>query len=116
MNSTLFFIGRKLAAQTVFTVSSLSYVKQVINSIFIQEVTVSEVRATILSLKNSIPGWDEFQTFIAKRSIDNYIIPLTHIVNRCFTERVFPSELKLAKVVPIFKAGASNKITNYRPI
>ena len=29
---------------------------------------------------------------------------------------MFPSELKLAKVVPIFKAGASNKITNYRPI
>ena len=28
---------------------------------------------------------------------------------------MFPSELKLAKVVPILKAGASNKITNYRP-
>ena len=112
MNSTLFFvsIGRKLSAETVSTVSPLSYVKQVINSIFIQEVTVSEVRTTILSLKNSSP------TFIAKRSIDNCIIPLTHIVNKCFSEGVFPSELKLAKVVPIFKAGASNKIPNYRPI
>ena len=29
---------------------------------------------------------------------------------------MFPSEQKLAKVVPIFKAGASNKITNYGPI
>ena len=29
---------------------------------------------------------------------------------------VFPSELKLAKVVPIFKSGDSSKITNYRPI
>ena len=31
-------------------------------------------------------------------------------------EGVFPSELKLAKVVPIFKAGESDKVTNYRPI
>ena len=28
----------------------------------------------------------------------------------------FPSELKLAKVVPIFKSGDSRKISNYRPI
>ena len=74
-----------------------------INSIFIQEVTVSEVRTTILSLKNSSPGWAEFPTFIAKRSIDNYIIPLTYLVNKCFSDGVFPSELKLAKVVPILK-------------
>ena len=45
-------------------------------------------------------------TFIAKRSIDNYIIPLTHNINKCISEGVFPSELKLAKVVPIFKAAA----------
>ena len=31
-------------------------------------------------------------------------------------EGVFPSELKLAKVVPIFKSGESDKVTNYRPI
>ena len=29
---------------------------------------------------------------------------------------MFPSELKLARVVPIFKAGDSSALTNYRPI
>ena len=43
-------------------------------------------------------------------------MPLTHVINKSLKEGVFPSELKLAKVVPIFKAGATNKITNYRPI
>ena len=43
-------------------------------------------------------------------------MPLTHIINKSLKEEVFPSELKLAKVAPIFKAGATNKITNYRPI
>ena len=41
---------------------------------------------------------------------------LTHIINKSLKEGVFPSELILAKVVPIFKAGATNKMTNYRPI
>ena len=31
-------------------------------------------------------------------------------------EGVFPLELKLARVVPLFKSGDSSQITNYRPI
>ena len=42
-------------------------------------------------------------------------MPLTYIVNMSLMEGVFPSELKLEKVVPIFKAGESDKVTNYRP-
>ena len=33
-----------------------------------------------------------------------------------FMEGVFPSELKLAKVVLIYKSGNSTKMSNYRPI
>ena len=29
---------------------------------------------------------------------------------------MFPSELKLARVVPLLKSGDSSQITNYRPI
>ena len=55
-------IGRKLSEEIVSTVSPLSYVNQVNHSIFIEEVSVTEVRTTILSLNNSTPGWDEFPT------------------------------------------------------
>ena len=104
-NNFFVSIGRKLSEGIVSTN----------DSIFI-EVSVTEVRTTILSLNNSTPGWDEFPTFVAKKSIDNYIMPLTHVINKSLKEGVIPSELKLAKVVPIFKAGATNKITNYGPI
>ena len=37
-------------------------------------------------------------------------------MNRSFIEGIFPKELKLARGVPIYKAGNSTSITNYRPI
>ena len=41
---------------------------------------------------------------------------MTYLINRSFTEGVFPEELKLAMVVPILKAGDPRQIANYRPI
>ena len=67
-------------------------------------------------MKNSSAGWDEIPAYVTKRCIDVYIEPLPHIIDKSFKEGIFPSELKLAKVVPIFKTGESRKITNYRPI
>ena len=45
--------------------------------------------------------------------VDSFIEPLTFLINS-FAET--SSELKLARVVPIFKAGDSSALTNYRPI
>ena len=75
-----------------------------------------DVKNTILSLKNSSPGYDEFPAFIAKQCIDHYVVPLTYVMNMSLMEGIFLSDLKLAKVVPIFKSGESGKVPNYRPI
>ena len=61
-----------------------------------------DVRTVISSLKNSSPGFDGIPYFVANQCIDNFIEPLTYIIKMSFMEGVFPSELKLAKVVPIF--------------
>ena len=66
-----------------------------------------DVKNTILSLKNSNPGYDEFPAFIAKQCIDNYVVPLTYVINMSLMEGIFPSELKLAQVINIFKFGES---------
>ena len=75
-----------------------------------------EVRQTILSLKNSSAGWDDLPALVAKQSIDSYIEPLTCLINRSFSDCIFPNELKLARVVPISKSGDSTVLSNYRPI
>ena len=38
------------------------------------------------------------------------------MINNSIKEGVFPSELKLARVVSLLKSGDSSQLTNYRPI
>ena len=72
---------------------------------------------TLYALKiNSSPGHDDFPTFVGKACVDGFIEPLTHLINLSFKSGVFLSEFKLAKLIPIFKAGDSKSVNNYRPI
>ena len=41
---------------------------------------------------------------------------LAFLINESLSEGIFPDALKVAKVVPIFKAGDTKHVTNYRPI
>ena len=88
-------------------------VDTVINSIVISYVSYMNVKNSILSLKNSSPGYDEFPAFLAK---DNLVVPLTYVINMSFMEGIFPSELKLAKIEPIIKSDESELVPNYRPL
>ena len=76
----------------------------------------NQVREVINSLNNSSPGHDELPPFVAKACMDEFIKPITHMINESLKSGVFPSELKLARVVPIFKSGDPSLLTNYRPI
>ena len=42
--------------------------------------------------------------------------PLTHICNKSFISGLFPFEMKIANVIPIFKSGDDMVFSNYRPV
>ena len=44
------------------------------------------------------------------------ITPLTKICNLSLNSGIFPDQLKIAKVVPLFKSGDKHNFTNYRPV
>ena len=115
-NNFFVTIGPQLANNSKSDINPLSYVKSVNKSMVLTDVTSTEVRNVIASLKNSSSGHDEFPPFVGKSCVDAFIEPLTHLINLSLRSGVFPSELKLAKVVPIFKAGDTSAINNYRPI
>ena len=109
-------IGSLLAKEIKSDVNPLLYVDNNVNSIATFEVTSNRVRNDIMSLKNSSAGHDELPPFVAKSCIDEYIELLMHLINESLRTGICPSELKLARVVPIFKSGDPSLLTSYRPI
>ena len=61
-------------------------------------------------------GYDNIPMSIIKRSIGSISSPLTHIINLSIIHGIVPDELKIARVVPIFKSGDKALFSNYRPI
>ena len=87
------------------------------NSFVCDNISPSEISNVIDKLKSrGSAGPDVFNAnFIY--SIKHYItIPLSYIFNLSINTGEFPSKLKEAKTVPIFKKGDSMLASNYRPI
>ena len=53
---------------------------------------------------------------LLKISINEFVTPLTIIINQMLNTGIFPEQLKISKVVPIYKANDQKLLTNYRPI
>jgi hypothetical protein len=89
----------------------------ILNSIFIEPVTEEIVRETCVKLKpKSSCGHDDISTKLLISTIDNYIKPMTHIINRSLMSGIVPSHMKIAKGIPIHKASDQSLLKNYRPI
>ena len=81
------------------------------------KVTESEVRKEILNLstKKATKNGD-IPAKILNKSVNIYIKEITFIINDCLEKGIFPDDLKLADVLPIFKKEDSFKKENYRPV
>ena len=45
-----------------------------------------------------------------------YAEPLTHVIIQSISQGLFPEEMKLAKILPIYKSEDEQLVNNYRPI
>ena len=82
----------------------------------VTQVEESEIVNIISNFNDSAAGWDEFKPKVIKSIKHSVKIPLAHISNLSFTSGSFPKELKVANIVPIFKADDEMVFTNYRPV
>ena len=53
---------------------------------------------------------------LVKLVIEGISKPLTHICNLSFQTGSFPNQMKIAKVIPLYKNGSKHLFTNYRPV
>ena len=76
----------------------------------IRTISKTEVVVAIKILKNTSVGLDEVPAHILKQNVHLFIKLLAHLVNSSIKNGMFPAELKIAKVVPIFKANDKQNI------
>ena len=89
----------------------------VVNSMYLEPITEITVIQTTQKLKSKLSsGHDDISTKLLKETIGTICMPLTHIINLSFDTGIVPDQLKIAKVVPIFKASEKTSLNNYRPI
>ena len=59
---------------------------------------------------------DEISSSIVKISRPYITLPLVHICNLSLENGIFPEQLKITKVVPLYKADDAMLVSNYRPV
>ena len=87
------------------------------NNFAIEATTPDEVIEKTMKLKSKHSSdCTELSSVFVKKVIKHIAIPLSHIFNLSFSQGIFPQPSKIAKVVPVFKAGVRDSTNNYRPI
>ncbi len=80
-------------------------------------LTENEILESTLSLKSKYtPDFNGISSSFLKKIITFIVTPIHHIFNLSLTKGIVPTQLKIAKVVPIFKSDDPQNLDNYRPI
>lgn len=86
-------------------------------SFTIYPVTPQEISDIIINLKcKNTTGFDDLNQKIVIKSVQYISNILSEIINSSFETGLVPDELKIAKVIPLYKTGDKSQLSNYRPI
>ena len=112
-------VGPKLASSIPSTNKFFSeYLSNPIKQNFtFANVTPETIFETLSLLKSKVNcGKDNISTKLLKDIMPNVISPVVYLFNLSLKTGFLPDSFKCAKVIPIFKSGATCDFTNYRPI
>lgn len=94
-----------------------SLINHYVKSMFLAPSSPNQVKEIIKNLKNTNSvGYDGFCTKIIKVVNEDICHHLSHIINLSITSGIFPNNLKLSIIKPLFKKDNKQLMENYRPI
>ena len=86
---------------------------------FLEEkpITDGELNEALQTLKTKkSSGYDEISSDVIKHTSPSVFEPLRYILNLSIEKGIFPDQLKIAKVTPLFKKGNNMFMDKYHPI
>lgn len=85
------------------------------HSFYLRPTCADEVLQVIMALKTTGAGLDGIHASKVRLVAKELSPILADITNKMFTTGVFPQILKIGKIIPVFKKGDRECISNYRP-
>ena len=80
-------------------------------------IQMNELKDAFYSLQsNKSPGYDNIRYNVIKKCFDSLCEPVKHLLKLSIEKGVFPDDLKIVLVTPIYKGKDSSHVSNYRPI
>ena len=110
-------IGEKLAKEIDPVDISLTQVRQTESKFRFRKISSIKVFDTLNKLKNGkSTGLFHIPNKALSIAKDVIATSLADIFNACIETKVFPDDLKIRKVTPIFKSERKDDLNNYHPI
>ena len=111
-------IGSKLASKIQNASRTFeSYINKPDSIMKTKQLSMNELKDAFFSLKiNKSPGYDDISFNVVKKCFSSLCEPMKYMFNLSIEKGIFPDDLKIAKVTPIYKADDKSDLSNYRPI
>jgi hypothetical protein len=116
-NNYFINIGPNLAKDIPSTsMNPNQFIDIITNSMHVRDITQGEIQTIFKNLKESSPGYDDVCAKYVK-NVSHYLLGvLQYVFQLSLSQGIFPSELKTAKVIPLYKCNDASMISNYRPV
>ena len=86
-------------------------------SVFINPVTDKEIIEISSHFKSGkAAGFDNVYMTLVKAYISAIAEPLSYLINLSISTRIVPDNIKLAKILPVYKNESHSSFTKYQPI
>ena len=90
---------------------------KLVNSLFLETANEQEIVEICNSFRSGTAvGNDNISMNLIKETVNLVISPLASIINLSITSGIVPKQLKIARVIPLYKSGEQDIFTNYRPV
>ena len=74
---------------------------------------INELKDSFFSLGiNKSPGFDDVSFTVLKNCFSTLHKPFLHVFNLSIVKEIFPDDLKIARVTPVFKGGDKKELGN----
>ena len=117
-NNHFVSIGEKIANSIEgCNESPTANIQRVLTKFEFQQITTAQITKVVQRLVNGkATGIHNIPNKVLKDSVHLIAPILMDIFNLSISAKIFPEDLKVLKVVPVYKSGERESLNNYRPI